>query len=75
MGHEMGLQCLAGTEIILDPRQSRFDVNAATHMLLRAVSLMLGVQACWSKPSCAERLNASAATVLSRRVATTLQAQ
>jgi hypothetical protein len=40
-----------------------------------AVSRVLRAQACWSKPSCATRLKATAATVLSSRGATTPHGQ
>src|SRR5690348_4153171 len=77
------LQCLAGTEMILAPaagevqrqRRQRTPTTRATTIYNGAVSRLFCAQACCSEPSCATRLKASAATVLSRRGATTPHGQ
>src|SRR5215467_4536935 len=71
------LQCLAGTELILDPPVGEVQRprKPPKRSYNDAVSRVLCAQACWSKPSCATRLKASAATVLSRRGATTPHGQ
>jgi len=61
--------------MILAPADGRFNASARLQHDPTAISRLFCAQACWSKVSCATRLNASAATVLSGRGATTPHGQ